>query len=165
MGNARWVRSLLLAAWTALVPPLATAQAFGLEIVRPDGSSLTLSAEALHALPRSSFDATAHDKTHRFEGTDLREVLRAAGVDMPAESKGPLLRRVIAAHAVDGYVVAFAWAEIDASIGAKVVNVVDSQDGKPLAQGDGPWRLVVPSEARPTRWAKQVVRLVVSNAQ
>ena len=50
-------------------------------------------------------------------------------------------------------------------VGADGVLTMRRQDGKPLAQGDGPWRLVVPSEARPTRWAKQVVRLVVSNAQ
>ena len=74
------------------------------------------------------------------------------------------MRRVLTAHASDGYVVAFSWAEIDPSIGAKVVFLVDRQDGSELGQGEGPWHLVVPSESRPTRWERQVIRLVVSDA-
>jgi len=165
MSVFRRIRTFALVALSVLNPLLALAQAGAIEVSRPDGTSVTLSPETLRALPRAKFDATAHDKTHQFEGTDLREILRAGGVDMSAESKGPLLRRVITAHASDGYVVAFAWAEIDQSIGGKVVCLVDRQDGGELGQIEGPWRLVVPSESRPTRWARQVVRLVVSDAK
>jgi fructose-specific component phosphotransferase system IIB-like protein len=123
-----------------------------------------LSAEKLHALTRTQFEATAHDKTHRFEGTDLREVLRAAGMDAPAQTRGALLRRVITAHAADGYIVAFTWAEIDPSIGGKKVYLVDRQEGAVLGPDEGPLRLVVPAESRPARWARQVIGLVISDA-
>jgi len=164
MSIAHAARIVALTALTCLSPLLALAQAGAVEVTRPDGTTVTLSPQSLRALARSGFDATAHGMTHRFEGTDLREVLRTAGWEMPAQSKGPQLRRVITAHASDGYAVAFAWAEIDPSIGGKAVYLVDRENGHELGQDEGPWRLVVPSESRPARWARQVTRLVVSDA-
>ena len=165
MDAVRWIRVLLLAGLSTLSPLFALAQVAAIEVVRPEGDSVTLSSDTLRGLPRTKFDATAHEKSHRYEGTDLRDVLHAAGVDRPAESKGALLRRVITAHASDGYVVAFAWAEIDPSIGGKVVWLVDRQDGNEVGPGEGPWRVIVPSESRPARWARQVTRIVVSDAK
>ena len=43
----------------------------------------------------------------------------------------------------------------------QVVLLADRLDGKPLAKGAGPYRLVVPGDKRPVRWVKQVVRVSV----
>ena len=58
------------------------AQGGDVDVTAPDGTHVSLSAAKLRALPRTPFEATAHDKTHRYEGTDLRDVLRAAGIDL-----------------------------------------------------------------------------------
>ena len=42
-------------------------------------------------------------------------------------------------------------------------SVVPVEDGQPLPVDDGPLRLVVPSDKRPARWVRQVVRIVVSD--
>src|SRR5262245_29157999 len=131
----------LLAALLLGHASVAFAEGDGVAVVRPDGTTVALSNERLMSLPRTIFSATSHDKTQRFEGSDLREVLRAGGIDVP-ELRGPLLRRVITIHAADGYVVAFALADIDASIGDMRVMLVNRQDGAALGPDQGPWRLV-----------------------
>ena len=158
-SHRRWFLAVTL---LALVLPSQAQTADGtISVSRPDGSRLELSGEQLRVLPRTRFEATAHDKTAQFEGSDLRELLRAAGIDTGAPLRGPLLRRVITVRASDGYVVVFALAEIDASIGARKVFLVDRQDGAALDPRDGPWRLVVPADARPARWARQVSAISV----
>lgn len=156
-------RTWLFAALLAVVSVQALGQPDGVSIVRPDGTVATLNSERLMALPRANVTATAHDNTQRFEGSDLRDVLRAAGVEATENLRGGALRRVVSVHAADGYVAAFALAEIDASIGDKRVWLVNRQDGAALAADQGPWRLVVPADRRPARWVRQVVRIVVAD--
>ena len=135
----------------------------GIAVTLPDGTSVTLSDKQLAALPRVVESATAHGKTSRFEGCDLREVLRVAGV-APLESlRGPLLARVVTVVAVDGYRVVFTLSELDPTIGSKRVLLVDRENGAPLPASDGPWRIVVPGDQRPARWARQVTGLVVAD--
>ena len=61
----------------------------------------------------------------------------------------------------DGYAVVFAFAELDPTLGDRRVHLVDRLDDKPLSADDGPWRLVVPRDARGGRWVKQVTRISV----
>lgn len=71
---------------------------------------------------------------------------------------------VIVAVAADGYQVTFSIAELDEGIGNAKVLVADSEDGKPLGEGQGPLRLVAPGDARPARWVRMLKAIrVVSN--
>jgi len=158
---ARWASTLLLVVGLTVS---ARAQTDGVVIVRPDGTSVVLSTEELMGLPRTTLTANAHDKVQRFEGSDLRDVLAAGGVDQTKDLRGAQLRRLISVHASDGYTVVFALAELDASIGDRHVYLVNRAEGIALAPDQGPWRLVVPADHRPTRWARQVVRIVVVDA-
>jgi hypothetical protein len=40
--------------------------------------------------------------------------------------------------------------------------VADSRDGAALGPAEGPWRLVVPDEKRPARWARQVKAITLA---
>jgi hypothetical protein len=159
-GLGRWTWAALLVLGLSLS---VRAQTDAVTVVRPDGTSVALSAERLMGLPRAVFTASAHDKAQRFEGSDLRDVLAAAGVDQTAELRGNRLRRLVSVQASDGYVVVFALAELDASIGDKRVYLVNRAEGAALAPDEGPWRLVVPSDHRPARWSRQVARIVVAD--
>jgi hypothetical protein len=154
-----WLFVLLVAASAADAQDAVS----GISVALPDGKSVVLSGKQLAALPRVSESATAHGKTSRFEGRDLREALRAAGVTPLESLRGPLLKRVVTVVAADGYRVVFALSELDPTIGAKRVLLVDRENGAPLPAGDGPWRIVVPSDQRPARWARQVTGVVVSD--
>ena len=135
----------------------AAAQA-QLQLQRLDGSSVTLDASRLAALPHEAVKAEAHGKPVEVSGVDLREVLRAAGIAPPEQIRGAALRQVLMAGARDGYVVAFAWAELDPALGGRRVFLVT--DG--LKADEGPLRLVVPADTRPARWVRQLdsLRLV-----
>jgi hypothetical protein len=105
----------------------------------------------------------AHDKTTAtYSGVPLRELLKDAGVPSGESLRGKAFSTTVVVSATDGYQVAFSIAELDESVGNLQVLVADNEDGKPLAQGAGPLRLVVPSDKRPARWVRMVkaIRIV-----
>ena len=99
--------------------------------------------------------AEAHGHKVDVSGIDLRDVLRAAGVEPPQQVRGAALRQVLLASAKDGYVAAFSWAELDPALGGRRVFVVTEG----LTPDEGPLRLVVPADARPARWVRQLQAL------
>src|SRR5690606_22645892 len=113
------------------------------------------------ALPRETVIATAHDETQQCEGVALAALLQAGGA-MPAEPlRGAQLGRYVQVDARDGYRAVFALAEFDPTLGGSTAFLVDRCDGQPLGDDVGPLRLVVPGEARPTRWVRQVRAITV----
>jgi hypothetical protein len=157
-------RIISIALALTLFPLVSLAQSKSdLSVTLPNGTTVTLTNEKLLALPRTSETATSHGKTHTYEGSNLRDVLQAAGVDEIKSLRGPLLRRVVVAEGSDGYRAVFALSELDTTIGDKQVLVVNHEDGKELSTDDGPWRIVVASDKRPARWVRQITRFVVTD--
>jgi hypothetical protein len=147
-----------------VLPSVGFAQAAtGLTVTLPNGSSATLSDEKLSSLPRSSITATAHGTTHTYEGSNLRDVLQASGLEEVKSLHGPSLRRIVVVESSDGYSAVFALSDLDTSIGDKQVIVTNREDGKELPVGDGPWRIVVASDKRPARWVRQITRISVTD--
>lgn len=132
-----------------------------LQVTRPDGSTVSLSAAQLAALPRVAGHATAHGHAFTFEGSDLREVLRLAAIAPVDSLRGAHLRRVVIFVAADGYSALIALSDLDATIGGRRVVLVDREDARPLSAEYGPRRIIVEGDQRPTRWVRQVVRLEV----
>jgi hypothetical protein len=133
-----------------------------LKVANEKGKETTLSAEALAKLPRQT--AKVKDRQGKpvtYEGVPLTAALRSAEVTLGKDLRGPLLANCLLVEAADGYRVVFALPEVDPGMTDKVVLLADRKDGKPLAAGEGPYRLVVPDEKRPARWVKQVVRIRV----
>jgi DMSO/TMAO reductase YedYZ molybdopterin-dependent catalytic subunit len=117
-------------------------------------------------LKHASLTATnAHEKkTAVYSGVPLRDLLKDAGVPVGENLRGKAMTACIIVSASDGYQVAFSIPELDEGIGNLSVLVADSEDGKPLAPGAGPLRLVVPSDKRPARWVRMVKAIrVVAN--
>ena len=67
-------------------------------------------------------------------------------------------------EATDGYRVLFSLAELDPGFTDRVVILADRVSGQPLPASEGPYRLIVPGEKRPARWAGQVTRITLSRA-
>jgi len=127
----------------------------------PSPVAVPLDAATLAALPREPITATAHGNTLHCDGIALPALLRATGA-MPAEPlRGAQLTRYVQVDARDGYRVLFSLAELDPTLGNRRVFLTDRCEGKPLADDDGPLRLVVPDDARPARWARQVQAITV----
>ena len=129
--------------------------------VLPSPVVVPIDDAARAALPRETVTATAHGQTQQCEGVALAALLQA-GDAMPAEPlRGAQLGRYVQVDARDGYRAVFALAEFDPTLGGRSAFLVDRCDGAPLGSDVGPLRLVVPGEARPTRWVRQVRAITV----
>jgi hypothetical protein len=135
-----------------------------LHVVFPGGQA-TLDVAELSALPRDSAKARIHEgPEHWYSGPSLIAVLRRAGARVDTV-RGPALAQYVLAEAQDGYRVLFSLAELAPGLGNLRVILADRMDGKLITSAeDGPFRLVVPTESRPTRWARQIVSLRVAAA-
>jgi len=148
-------------------PPMQTpaVQATGaaLSLTGEVTTELHLTAADLKALPRTTVTAMdAHEKqTHTFEGVTFAELLTRAGVPSGENLRGKGLAMCVVAGAADGYHAVFSLGELDASVGGEEVLVADTMDGQPIPAGQGPLRLVVPSDKRPARWVRMVQSLTV----
>ena len=118
--------------------------------------TLTLTADALKALPQASVDAsfaTDHgDLAGHLTGVLLWDLVKQAGlVRDPAAKSAHQLQRVLLVSGRDGYTVAIAIGEIDPLFEGKSVLLTD--DGAP--------RLIVPGDRRGARNVHDVARIEV----
>jgi len=135
----------------------ATAQ---IEVRRDSAAGQPLSAAALAKLPHVEVRATEHGRAGVFRGVPLAAALRLAGV--PVDSvRGARAAIYVLVSAADGYRALFSLAELAPGLGGREVLLADERDGRPLAADEGPFRLVVPGDGRPTRWVRQVTTLSV----
>ena len=135
------------------VAPALDAQS--LEITRADGTSTSLTAAQIAALPHVTINTKDHDTPAQFDGVPLAEILKLAGVET-GKMKGPQTTQALLIEAADGYKVVFALAELDPDFSDRQIILADQRDGKPLDDKQGPWRIVAPGDKRPARWIRQV---------
>lgn len=134
----------------------------GGEVERP----LKLTAGDMAKLPRLTVRAKDHDgKEVTFEGVELGEVLKLAGIPSGEKLSGKSLALFLVADAADGYRAVFTLPELDHAFTERVVLLADRRDGKALSGNEGRLRIVVPDEKRQARWVRQVVSLTIRRAQ
>jgi len=126
---------------------------------------IKLSADDLAKLPHRSVQAKDHDgKDTAFEGIELSEVLKLAGVKFGEQLRGKELALFLVVDAADGYHAVFALPELDHAFTDRIILLADRRDGKPLGEKEGPLRIVVPDEKRQARWVRQVISLTIRRA-
>ena len=163
------MRTLRLLAICALLQLAAFAQQETSPILEISGDVAhprTFQEREWKQLKHISLTATnAHEKkTATFTGVPLQDLLREAGVPLGETLRGKTMATSIVVIASDGYEVVFSIGELDESVGNLQVLVADTEEGKPLAQGAGLLRLVVPTDKRPARWVRMVKTIrVVAN--
>jgi hypothetical protein len=111
---------------------------------------------AFDGLLRQPVEATLHGETIQCEGVSLIELLRHAGAMDEAPLKGADLSRVVVLTARDDYRIVFTLAELEPTLGARRVYVVDRCDDKPLDADTGPLRVLVPDDQRGARSLRQL---------
>lgn len=122
-------------------------------------SPFALTPDVLASLPRESLTATDHGQTARWEGVPLLALLERAGAPLGEALRGPKLALVVRVTAADGYVAVFALAELDPQFRKNPVLLADRRGGAALDARYLPYRLIVPGDARPARWVRQVVAI------
>ena len=66
------------------------------------------------------------------------------------------LVKYILVQAVDGYEVLFSLPEIDPEFTNQTVLLATKVDGKALANGEGPFRIIVPNDKKHARWIREI---------
>ena len=95
-------------------------------------------------------------KPSTYSGVPLKELLEHAGASFKVDRKQANLGSIVVVESVDAPSTVFAMAEFDSALTSKQILLADSKDGKPLSAGEGPFRIIVPDEKEPVRWARQV---------
>ncbi len=141
----------------------------GAVLLTIDGEVTTpvkLTAGDLAKLPRRLVRAKTHDgKEASFEGFELGEVLRLAGVKFGEHLRGKDLALFLVVGAADGYRAVFALPELDHAFTDRLIILADRRDDKPLTEKEGLLRIVIPDEKREARWVRQVITLTIRRAQ
>ncbi len=91
-----------------------------------------------------------------YSGVPLIDLLKHAGVELKTGTQRTDLGQIVLVDAVEDSSVLFALAELDSTLTDKQVLLADTKDGKPLAAPEGPFRIIVPGDKEPARWARQV---------
>jgi DMSO/TMAO reductase YedYZ molybdopterin-dependent catalytic subunit len=127
---------------------------------------LKLTASDLARLRRQTIHAKERDgKEAGFEGVLLVDVLKAAGVKLGHDLRGPAMANYLVVEAADGYRCVFSMPELDPDFTDHIVLLADRRDEKPLDKREGPLRVVVLGDKRPARWVRQVTALKVGRAE
>ena len=157
-GLVPFVAVVLVAAAAAAQSPEPGSLAIAGAVDRP----LALHMSDLEKMPRTRVEVKEHDgSSATYEGVALAELLKAAGAPMGEKLRGAAMASYVLARAKDGYRVVFAMPELDPSFTDAKVIVAYSRDGKPLAEGQGPLKLVAPQDKRPARWVRMLERIEV----
>ena len=112
-----------------------------------------------------SNDAAITCKEASFDGVELSDILKLAGVKFGEQLRGKDLALFLVVGAFDNYRAVFALPELDHAFTDRLVILADRRDGKPLSEKEGPIRIVVPDEKREARWVRQVVTFTIRRAE
>src|SRR4051812_40377456 len=94
--------------------PTAAAADIVLNVAGDVPTPLKLTVEEFGRLPRKTVRAKDHDgKEAEFDGVSLVEILKAAGVKLREDLRGPALAAYLVVEASDGYRAVFALPELD----------------------------------------------------
>jgi DMSO/TMAO reductase YedYZ molybdopterin-dependent catalytic subunit len=128
------------------------------EVLKPR----TLTQDDLLKWKTTQVTGKDHDgKEHVFKGVRLVDVLDSAGVTLGGKLRGANLTKYVLVKAADGYQVIFSLPEIDPEFTNQTVLLAYEVDGHPLPKGEGPFRMVVPSDQKQARWIRELTTIKV----
>jgi DMSO/TMAO reductase YedYZ molybdopterin-dependent catalytic subunit len=128
------------------------------EVLKP----LKLTLKDLEKYPVTEVKAKDRDgKEHIFKGTLLSVALDSAGVTLGKQLRGENLVKYVLITAADNYQVIYSLPEIDPEFTSNTVLLTTHVDGNPLPKGEGPFRLVNPSDKKPARWIREITSIKV----
>lgn len=157
---------LLTSLGTPALSQAAPAESGRLAVTGAVERPLDLQVSDLEKMPHIRVEVKDHDgKLTAYEGVLLADVLRSAGAALGEKLRGPNVASYVLAEAKDGYRVVFALPELDPAFNDSKVLIAYSANGKPLPEGQGPFRIVAPEEKRPARWIRMLQRIQVVKIQ
>lgn len=102
--------------------------------------------------------------TTQFTGVPLWQLISAAQPNLNVDISNDRLSLFIVVTAKDGYQAVVSWGEIDPEFGNQPILVAYEENGAPIADEQGPIRLVVPGDGRGGRYVSGVVNISLRDA-
>ena len=149
-----------LTAQTTVTPARPT----GAIVVRSEGKQTVFSATELAAVPHHDYrvagDGPSGDSA-TVSGVALWDLLQKAGIPAVEASGRQRAAMYVRLAGADGQGAVMALVEIDPGFSHRAAIVVDRRNGQPLNPVEGPWRVIVPDDARHARWIRGLVSIDV----
>ena len=125
-----------------------------------------ISASELHKLPRAEVwttDPLYSGKDIVYSGTPFVEILKAGELSLSPGMAGirEIVTMTVFIEAADGHRAVFSLAELCPDFLDRVTLLADTKDKQPLPPGEGPFRIIAPSEKLRGRWVCQVKAVTV----
>ncbi len=139
---------------TQMTPPATIA------VKGPDGRSAVISESDLRDMRRYDV-AVTWGGGHAYAGAALSEILARVGAPSEVRLHGPALDQVVIVKGRDGFIAVLAIAETAIGFKGQPVILADTEDGQPLNDKEGPYRLVIGGEPKPPRsvWGVSEIEL------
>jgi hypothetical protein len=161
----------LLGIVLGLAPSSAGAEE-GVRVTATDGTATTWTAARIKevlATEMKPLEHTSHGQKHTSTAVPLLAVLKAAGIPVALKMdpkadphvKNYNLRLAVVVQAGDGYTATFSLGELLPEVGGRESWLALDEDGKPLTERDGPMKLIVPTDQKPSRWVRNVTSVTV----
>jgi DMSO/TMAO reductase YedYZ molybdopterin-dependent catalytic subunit len=112
---------------------------------------------------------SSHGQPHVSNSVPLLSLLKQCGaaVEMKMDpsadpqTKNRPVRLAIVVRGRDGYTATIGMAELLPDIGNREAWLALDMDGQPLAEKDGPVKLIIPSDLKPARWIHEIATITV----
>ena len=129
---------------------------------------LTLDVEALQAFTPHTETVTyvsgQDTVTTTFTGALLWDVLSAAQPNVNGDVRNDKLSMFLVVTGADGYQAVVSWGEIDPEYANAPILLAYAENDAPLAEGQGPVRLVVPTDGREGRYVSGISTISLRDA-
>ena len=158
-------RLVFLCALISMLLSTPLAQCQQLAIQTEGGKQTVLTRSDIESLPHVKVTTNGSETSTTYEGVALKAVLEKVGVEFGHSLRGKRLASCLLGEAADGYRVVIALPELDPDFTDKEIILAYLQDGKPLYDKAGPYRIVIPQARRMARWVRQVTKLKIVDVQ
>jgi hypothetical protein len=130
-----------------------------LTVKEGEKNRLELKLADLQSMPRVEARVRDGDGAEvKYEGVCLWDIVQKAQI-VDAKAHKKLVNTCVIVKAIDGYQAVYSLAEIAPTMTERKVFLADRCDGKALAEGQGPLKVIAADEKMRARWVRQVTAL------
>jgi len=152
------MRGNLVLGLIATIALAGGAQAQTLIVKGKEGRVETLSAADVRAMHRATV-TVPYGKKDTFEGALIGDVLAEVGAPADVRLHGAPVNQIVIVTGKDGFSTVLSLAETEKSFRTEPIILADTENGKPLDEKQGPWRLVIGGELKPARSVWGVIEI------
>lgn len=138
---------------------LGFAQTSTFEVHVEGHPAVTFGAADLATFTQHTIQVNEHGKNISYSGVLVYDVLAKAGAPLGEKLRGKALSNYVLATARDGYAVVYALPEFDPAFTDAQPLIASKADGQVLPESQGPWRMVMPQDKKPSRSLRMLERI------